>query len=77
VRICVGTPPRETQYALSKGCQGLTAIKVEFERLQCDLFCKAIDPEDDEENGDDLAFLPVDDHYDIDVAEDMEEEVNQ
>ena len=68
-----------TVYALSKGCQGLTAIKAKFERLSS-VFCKAIDPQDEEGTGDDLEHVPLesDDHYDIDVAEDSSmDEANQ
>jgi len=71
-----------TVYALSKDCQGLTAIKAEFERLSSVTFCKiSIDPQDEEGTGDDLEHVPLEsesDHYDIDVAEESSmDEANQ
>ena len=55
--------------------------RVESAKLGNSSFCfqtlvnlQTIDPQDQEETGDDLEHVPVDDHYDIDVAEDSMEE---
>ena len=69
--LCKHPTQGNTVYALSKDCQGLTAIKAEFERLSSVIF-KTIDPQDEQEQADDLEHVPIEseDHYDIDIAED-------